>query len=137
MPEVLLIAHNFFEDYYYLSSVNKELVDHFQFLANDIKNLGSKFVLDVGSNDGILLAKLLDKNIKIHYEPLDNNDIFRKKIKFLMKLFNEKYGSKNKILILLQKSKILVNSLAVSSYSLKWLDFFLIAQLALREGTKV
>ena len=27
----------FFEDYYYLSSVNKELVDHFESLANEIK----------------------------------------------------------------------------------------------------
>ena len=41
----------FFEDYYYLSSVNKELVDHFDTLANEIEEIGSKFILDIGSND--------------------------------------------------------------------------------------
>ena len=63
----------FFEDYYYLSSVNKELVDHFENLAEEIKNLGSKFVLDIGSNDGILLAKLLDRNVKcLGIDPSEN-----------------------------------------------------------------
>ena len=46
----------FFSDYYYLSSVNKELVDHFKELANTLKN--KKFVLDIGSNDGVLLKPL-------------------------------------------------------------------------------
>lgn len=46
----------FFEDYYYLSSVNKELVSHFQTLAENLKN--HRFVVDVGSNDGILLRPL-------------------------------------------------------------------------------
>lgn len=63
----------FFEDYYYLSSVNKELVDHFENMAKDIDMLHSKFVLDVGSNDGILLAKLLDKNINcLGIDPSEN-----------------------------------------------------------------
>lgn len=45
-----------FEDYFYLSSVNKGLVRHFEKLAHKLKD--SRFVLDVGSNDGILLKPL-------------------------------------------------------------------------------
>src|SRR6185437_10080579 len=45
-----------FEDYYYLSSVNAGLVRHFERLAE--KLAGSKFVVDIGSNDGILLKPL-------------------------------------------------------------------------------
>ncbi len=63
----------FFEDYYYLSSVNRELVDHFDSLAHEINNFGSKFVLDIGSNDGILLSKLLKKNINcLGIDPSEN-----------------------------------------------------------------
>ena len=42
-----------FKDYYYLSSVNIELVQHFTKLADQIKH--SRFVLDIGSNDGTCL----------------------------------------------------------------------------------
>src|SRR4051812_40346042 len=42
-----------FEDYYYLSSVNAGLVRHFERLAK--KLVGAQFVVDIGSNDGILL----------------------------------------------------------------------------------
>ncbi len=45
-----------FEDYYYLSSVNHELNEHFISFASELSNF--KFVLDVGSNDGILLRPL-------------------------------------------------------------------------------
>ena len=45
-----------FEDYYYLSSVNAGLVRHFEGLANKLTN--AEFVVDVGSNDGILLKPL-------------------------------------------------------------------------------
>ena len=61
----------FFSDYYYLSSVNKELVDHFNELANTLKN--KKFVLDIGSNDGILLKPLKKLNINcVGVEPSEN-----------------------------------------------------------------
>ena len=43
-----------FEDYYYLSSVNPGLVRHFEEWAKKLTD--AKFVLDVGSNDGILLS---------------------------------------------------------------------------------
>ena len=46
-----------FNDYYYLSSVNKELVTHFEELAQEELH-GCTFVLDVGSNDGIFLPSL-------------------------------------------------------------------------------
>src|SRR4051812_22655577 len=45
-----------FEDYYYLSSVNAALVRHFEKLAENLT--GARFVVDVGSNDGILLKPL-------------------------------------------------------------------------------
>lgn len=51
-----------FEDYYYLSSVNKELANHFNSLAQKIKK--NKFVLDIGSNDGVLLRPLKKLGVK-------------------------------------------------------------------------
>ena len=51
-----------FEEYFYLSSVNNELVKHFHELSNMIPE-NSK-VLDIGSNDGILLRPLIKKKIK-------------------------------------------------------------------------
>ena len=46
----------FFQDYFYLSSVNKELVEHFENLAFELKD--KQFVVDIGSNDGVLLKPL-------------------------------------------------------------------------------
>ncbi len=51
-----------FEDYYYLSSVNKKLKEHFEKLAIKIKKYN--FVVDVGSNDGILLQPLKKLKVK-------------------------------------------------------------------------
>ena len=51
-----------FVDYYYLSSVNPGLVRHFDEFAQQIKN--SKFVVDIGSNDGILLKPLKELGVK-------------------------------------------------------------------------
>ena len=51
-----------FKDYYYLSSVNDKLVNHFKKLAYKIRK--SKFVIDIGSNDGILLKPLKDMGVK-------------------------------------------------------------------------
>lgn len=51
-----------FEDYYYLSSVNPGLVRHFEALAKTLAD--SKFVVDIGSNDGILLRPLKDLGVK-------------------------------------------------------------------------
>jgi len=51
-----------FEDYYYLSSVNKKLVEHFKNLSK--KLVKSNFVIDIGSNDGILLKPLKKLGIK-------------------------------------------------------------------------
>ena len=51
-----------FEDYYYLSSVNRELVRHFEDLAQQLA--AAKFVVDVGSNDGILLKPLQKLGVK-------------------------------------------------------------------------
>ena len=45
-----------FKDYYYLSSINKKLKIHFQKLAKKLKKY--KFIVDIGSNDGILLDPL-------------------------------------------------------------------------------
>ena len=51
-----------FEDYYYLSSVNWGLVKHFEKLAKKIAK--AKFVVDIGSNDGILLKPLKKLGVK-------------------------------------------------------------------------
>jgi SAM-dependent methyltransferase len=60
-----------FEDYYYLSSVNAALVKHFEGLAASLK--GSRLVVDVGSNDGILLKPLKALGIRaVGVEPSIN-----------------------------------------------------------------
>lgn len=51
-----------FTDYYYLSSVNPGLVRHFDAFAETMK--GAKFVVDIGSNDGILLRPLKKLGVK-------------------------------------------------------------------------
>ncbi len=51
-----------FEDYYYLSSVNPKLVRHFEQLAKKLSR--AKFVVDIGSNDGILLKPLKALGVK-------------------------------------------------------------------------
>ena len=51
-----------FEDYYYLSSVNGGLVRHFEALAEELKD--AKFVVDVGSNDGVLLRPLKSLGVR-------------------------------------------------------------------------
>ena len=51
-----------FEDYYYLSSVNPGLVRHFEKLAGKLAK--AKFVVDIGSNDGILLKPLKTLGVK-------------------------------------------------------------------------
>jgi SAM-dependent methyltransferase len=62
-----------FEDYYYLSSVNQGLVRHFNEFAKKLADEGAKFVVDVGSNDGILLKPLKDLGVKtIGIEPSIN-----------------------------------------------------------------
>jgi len=58
----LIDRKEMFQDYYYLSSVNRNLVNHFKKLAKKIKS--SNFVLDIGSNDGILLKPLKDMGVK-------------------------------------------------------------------------
>ena len=49
-----------FEDYYYLSSVNKKLKSHFEKLAKTLTKY--KFVIDIGSNDGNLLSNFKGKH---------------------------------------------------------------------------
>jgi len=52
-----------FVDYYYLSSVNEALVKHYEDFARK-KLKDCKFVVDVGSNDGISLKPLKEMGIK-------------------------------------------------------------------------
>ncbi len=51
-----------FKEYFYLSSVNKGLKLHFEKLAKKLKNFN--FVIDIGSNDGILLDPLKKNKVK-------------------------------------------------------------------------
>jgi hypothetical protein len=60
-----------FEDYYYLSSVNPGLVRHFNAFAKELAD--RKFVIDVGSNDGILLKPLKEMGVRaVGIEPSIN-----------------------------------------------------------------
>ncbi len=66
-----LSRDTFFKDYYYLSSVNQELVKHFDDFASELSEM--KFVVDIGSNDGVLLRPLKKLNIKcIGVDPSEN-----------------------------------------------------------------
>src|SRR3989338_4008555 len=67
----LVSRERMFVDYYYLSSVNPGLVRHFEELAKKLS--GAKFVLDVGSNEGILLKPLKALNVyAIGVDPSEN-----------------------------------------------------------------
>lgn len=60
-----------FVDYYYLSSVNKALVEHYTKFAHTLKD--AKFVVDIGSNDGISLKPLKEMGVKaLGVEPSKN-----------------------------------------------------------------
>lgn len=58
----IISRERMFEDYYYLSSVNPGLVRHFNKLAQKLAM--AKFVVDIGSNDGILLKPLKELGVK-------------------------------------------------------------------------
>lgn len=58
----LVSRERMFEDYYYLSSVNPGLVRHFEELAKRFAS--ARLVLDIGSNDGILLRPLKASGVK-------------------------------------------------------------------------
>ncbi len=67
----LVSRERMFVDYYYLSSVNQGLVRHFENLARELSQ--AKFVVDVGSNDGILLKPLKELGVyAIGVEPSQN-----------------------------------------------------------------
>ncbi len=53
-----------FEDYYYLSSVNPGLLRHFEQFGKEIAVRGANFVVDIGSNDGVLLKPLKELGIR-------------------------------------------------------------------------
>jgi methylation protein EvaC len=76
--EKLISRDLMFKDYYYLSSVNKELVQHFTKLADQIKH--SRFVLDIGSNDGVLLKPLKDLGVNaVGIDPSENVSLIANK----------------------------------------------------------
>ncbi len=60
-----------FENYFYLSSVNKGLVRYFEGLAKELKD--SNFVVDIGSNDAILLKPL--KKLGVDCLGVDPSDV--------------------------------------------------------------
>ncbi len=60
-----------FEEYFYLSSINSELVKHFKNLAKIIPPTSK--LLDIGSNDGIFLKPLQEKNVNaLGIDPSEN-----------------------------------------------------------------
>jgi len=95
--KIILSRKKMFEDYYYLSSVNKGLVRHFENLANKFSS--ANFVLDIGSNDGILLNPLIKNRVQaIGIDPSKNvgkiaND---KGLFTIIDFFNSKSANKIK-----------------------------------------
>lgn len=90
----------FTNDFIYNTSSNKELVDNFHFLVENIVekfNLSSEdFVIDLGSNDGTLLENYLPYEIKIlGVDPSKAADIaIEKNIPTLRDFFNENTAKK-------------------------------------------
>jgi nucleoside-diphosphate-sugar epimerase/SAM-dependent methyltransferase len=69
--DTVISRDEMFVDYYYLSSVNLALVRHFERLAETLKH--ARFVVDIGSNDGILLKPLKALGVKcLGIEPSEN-----------------------------------------------------------------
>ena len=65
----------FHGDYAYFSSASKPLVDHFRSFADDLKNEYLKegdLVVDIGSNDGVLLQFFKDTHRVLGIEPSSN-----------------------------------------------------------------
>ena len=71
----------FHQDYSFFSRTSAFMVNHFREMANEIyallynnyQNDKSKFVVEIGSNDGVMLENLIDKNIQcLGVEPSDN-----------------------------------------------------------------
>ena len=87
-----------FSKYLYMSSVSKDLKDHFSKYALDIKKIIKKKdekVLDIGSNDGFFLEAL--KKFKINsygVEPAKNlyNMSKKKKLKIFNNFFDKKFS---------------------------------------------
>ncbi len=72
-PECLVSREELFLDYYYLSSVNQGLVEHFEKLAHLIATRKPRLVVDIGSNDGILLQPLKELGVRaVGIEPGKN-----------------------------------------------------------------
>lgn len=73
----------FHDEYAYFSSASKPLVDHFRSYADDIKKEYAKagdFVVDIGSNDGVLLQFFVDSCRVLGIEPSASvADVARKK----------------------------------------------------------
>lgn len=68
---IAISRERMFEDYFYLSSVNTGLVTQYEALAQTLSD--AKFVVDIGSNDGISLRPLKRMGIKaIGVEPSIN-----------------------------------------------------------------
>lgn len=65
----------FHGDYAYFSSASKPLVEHFKSYADDIKNENLQdgdLIVDIGSNDGVLLQFFTDKYRVLGIEPSSN-----------------------------------------------------------------
>ena len=67
-----------FSNYHYLTSANKPIIEHFEKYANDVyakilKKKEKPFVIEIGSNDGTLLKKILKYKVNVlGIEPAKN-----------------------------------------------------------------
>ena len=121
-----------FKDYYYLSSVNKKLVEHFVSLSKKLTKY--EFVVDIGSNDGILLKPL--KRLKINSIGIDPSINVSKianerGLKTFIGFFNKKII--NKILKKYKKPDLVVAS-SIITHLKDPIDFAKNIKLFLREN---
>ncbi|MFA6339070.1 MAG: sugar nucleotide-binding protein [Candidatus Paceibacterota bacterium] len=87
-----------FIDYHYLTSASKPLVEHFTALADEIADTFAKqkndLVVEIGSNDGVLLGRIKDRCRVLGVDPAQNvADIAKEKgVDTLCKFFNSEVG---------------------------------------------
>ena len=65
--DTVVLAENIFDEYLYLSSSSRALVDHYKKMTREILKITkpntNSLIIDIGSNDGITLENYSKKNI--------------------------------------------------------------------------
>lgn len=126
-----------FKNYLYVSSTSKSFIEHFEKFANDIYERfdlnNNDLVIDVGSNDGILLKPFKKLGVKtLGVDPAKNvAEIAREAgIETIVDFFNEKVA--HRILLEYAKAKI-ITAANVFAHTNNWDEFIKSAKILLSE----